>query len=104
MPLSRLAGRWDERRRWNWNDMMICNLTTERYHDDAGMIGLANEIHESTTAELIEQRDLISDIHPALWHLARPRLALVLDELARCDHGPRLRLLTSAELLAEFGT
>ncbi len=81
--------------------MMIRNLNTERY-SDPGLVGLAHDIRAMTTRELIEHRDLISDIHPALWHLVRPRLALVLDELERRDDRPPLRLLTPAELIAEY--
>jgi len=69
---------------------------------DAGIVGLAHDIRAMTTRELLEQRDLISDIPPELWHVARSRLALVCDELARRDDRPLLRLLTSAELLAEY--
>ncbi len=82
---------------------MIRDLNTERY-TDPGLVGLAHDIRAMTTAELIEQRDLISDIHPALWHVARSRLALVCDELARRDDRPPLRLLTSAELMSEYGS
>ena len=71
---------------------------------DAGIVGLANEIRGMTTNQLIEQRDLLGEIHPALWHLARPRLALVLDELALRNDRPPLRLLTSTELLREYGS
>lgn len=83
---------------------MIPCITPTRY-TDPGIVGLAYEVRAMTTAELVEQRDLISDIHPALWHVARPRLALVRDELARRgeDRQP-LRLLTPADLMREYGS
>jgi hypothetical protein len=54
---------------------------------DAGLLGLAHEIADTPTDQLREQLELLSEIHPTLRLVARPRLLLVVAELERRGEG-----------------
>ena len=81
----------------------MASMTQIPLSGNAGLVGLAHEIRNTSTDELVEQYDLIGDIHPVLWHAAKPRFTLVVAELQRRGWRRPIRLLTSAELMEEYG-
>jgi hypothetical protein len=77
------------------------SITRTRHSSNAELLGVGHEMHAMTTDELVEQYDLLGEIHPALWDAAMPRFRLVLAELDRWGWKRPIRILTSVELMAE---